>query len=179
MLPWTHVAYTWLALDLAQEQLGVVPKADYRLVGLAATGPDLFDKPLAALYFYRRYKSAVLFAHTLLVNLGVLWLVASRFRPLALYGAAFLGHALLDRLWLFPNTFYWPLRGWRFHVWGKQGSEQSEIGKAYWYAFTRRPELWGWEVGGVVALLWFVWRRRLYHWPNLRQFLRTGQPPVR
>jgi hypothetical protein len=179
VLPWTHVAYTWLALDLAQEQLGVVPKADYRLVGLAATGPDLFDKPLAALYFYRRYKSAVLFAHTLLVNLGVLWLVASRFRPLALYGAAFLGHALLDRLWLFPNTFYWPLRGWRFHVWGKQGSEQSEIGKAYWYAFTRRPELWGWEVGGVVALLWFVWRRRLYHWPNLRQFLRTGQPPVR
>ena len=173
------MAYTWLALDLAQEQLGVVPKADYRLVGLAATGPDLFDKPLAALYFYRRYKSAVLFAHTLLVNLGVLWLAASRFRPLALYGAAFLGHALLDRLWLFPNTFYWPLRGWRFHVWGKQGSEQSEIGKAYWYAFTRRPELWGWEVGGVVALLWFVWRRRLYHWPNLRQFLRTGQPPVR
>lgn len=179
MLPWTHVAYTWLALDLAQEQLGAAPKADYRLVGLAATGPDLFDKPLAALYFYRRYKSAVLFAHTLLVNLGVFWLAAGRFRPLAVYGAAFLGHALLDRLWLFPNTFYWPLRGWRFHVWGKQGSEQSEIGKAYWYAFTRRPELWGWELGGIVALLWFVWRRRLYHWPNLRQFLRTGQPPVR
>jgi hypothetical protein len=121
----------------------------------------------------------VLFAHTLLVNLGVFWLAASRFRPLAVYAAAFLGHALLDRLWLFPNTFYWPLRGWRFHVWGKQGSEQSKIGKAYWYAFTRRPELWGWELGGIVALLWFVWRRRLYHWPNLRQFLRTGQPPVR
>ncbi|MGB4978034.1 MAG: hypothetical protein WBR35_14985, partial [Anaerolineae bacterium] len=27
--------------------------------------PDLIDKPLAWAYFYRRYKAAVLFAHTL------------------------------------------------------------------------------------------------------------------
>jgi hypothetical protein len=60
-------------------------------------------------------------------------------------------------------------------VWGKRGSEQAEIGKAYWYAFTRRPELWGWEVGGVIALAWFVWRHRLYRWQNLLDFVLTGR----
>ncbi|MFN3982640.1 MAG: hypothetical protein ACK4SA_19865 [Caldilinea sp.] len=96
MLPNSHIAYTWLALDLAQEWLGVEPEADYRLIAIAAAGPDLIDKPLAAAYFYRRYKSAVLFAHTLLVNLLVLWATLGRFRSIGVYAAAFLGHALLD-----------------------------------------------------------------------------------
>jgi len=179
VLPPAHIAYTWLAVDLAQTWLGVSEETDYRLVALAATGPDLIDKPLAAAYFYRRYKSAVLFAHTLLVNLAALWLGVGRFPKFGVYLAAFLGHALLDRLWFYPDTFYWPLRGWRFHVWGKRGSEQTEIGKAYWYAFTRRPELWAWELGGLAALLLFVWRRRLYHGPTLLSFLLTGRPPTR
>ena len=175
MLPPSHIAYTWLALSLAQERYQLATDADYRLVALAATGPDLIDKPLAWAYFYKRYKSAVLFAHTLLANLFVYWLTQRNVRTLLPYGAAFLGHALLDRLCLFPNTFYWPLRGWHFHVWGKQGSEQGDIRKAYWYAFTRRPELWIWEVGGMLALAWFVWRHRLYRRRQLRHFILTGK----
>jgi inner membrane protein len=60
-------------------------------------------------------------------------------------------------------------------VWGKQGSEQEKIGKAYWAAFTRRRELWGWELGGLLALAIFVWRRRLYRRDNLIEFLLTGR----
>jgi inner membrane protein len=175
VLPPSHIAYTWLTLSLAQEHLGVAPAADYRLVALAALGPDLLDKPLAWLYFYRRYKSAVLFAHTLLAFGSVLWVILGRWPRAWLLALAYVGHGLLDRIWLFPNTFWWPLRGWRFHVWGKRGSEQSEIGKAYWYAFTRRPELWGWEVGGIMALLWFVYRHQLYDLTRLRCFLRSGK----
>ncbi|MCL4860573.1 MAG: hypothetical protein KJZ93_14250 [Caldilineaceae bacterium] len=175
MLPQSHVAYTWLTLSLAQEHLQVGEEADYRLVALAAVGPDLVDKPLAWAYFYQRYKSAVLFAHTLLAHGSVLWATARYAPQWWLYALAFVGHALLDRLWFYPSTFYWPLRGWRFHVWGKRGSEQTEISKAYWYAFTRRPELWGWELGGLLALGWFVWRRRLYQWPRLRQFIVSGK----
>ncbi len=176
MLPPSHVAYTWLALSLAQDTLDVAPEADYRLVALAAMGPDLVDKPLAWAYFYRRYHAAVLFAHTLLANIGVLWLTKRYFSRFWYYTLAFTGHALLDRLWFFPNTFYWPLRGWRFHEWRKQGSEQETIGKAYWYTFTRRPELWGWEVGGMLALLWFVWRHRLYRPRRMLDFVLTGKP---
>jgi hypothetical protein len=173
VLPLSHVAYTWLAASLVEDVLDV--DLDYRLLAVAAIGPDLVDKPLAAVYFYRKYKSAVLFAHTLLASVLVVGVTAWRWPRLWPYTLAFLGHALLDRLWLFPATFYWPTRGWRFHVWGKRGSEQEQIGKAYWYAFTRRPELWGWEVGGLVSLALFVWRRRLYRREQLTRFVRTGR----
>ena len=93
-----------------------------RVVALAAMGSDLIDKPLAAAYFYRRYKSAVLFAHTLiayaLVTLVTLWRAPRGW----VYGVAFVGHGVLDRIWHFHDTFYWPFRGRRFHVWGKRGS---------------------------------------------------------
>ena len=176
MLPQSHIAYTWAALSLAQDRFAGKPPADYRLVALAALGPDLIDKPLAWAYFYRRYKSAVLFAHTLLVHLGVLWLARRQGARLWIYAAAFIGHAVLDRLWHYPDTFYWPFRGWRFHVWGKRGSEQTEIARAYWVAFTRRRELWVWEAGGLLALAWFVWRHKLYEWRRLRHFILRGRP---
>jgi len=175
MLPPAHIAYTWLGVSLAQSAGYAQADADYRLVALAALGPDLIDKPLAWAYFYKRYKAAVLFAHTLLVHGLLFWFTAGYFQRGWLYTLAFGGHALLDRLWLFPNTFYWPLRGWHFHVWGKRGSEQSEMAKAYWVTFTRRPELWGWEVGGLIALLIFGWRHQLYRWPHLCRFVLTGQ----
>jgi inner membrane protein len=176
MLPPSHVAYTWLALSLAQKRLGIARDADYRLVALAAIGPDLIDKPLAWAYFYRRYKSAVLFAHTLLAHLAAVLLTVYRLPQFWLFTAAFVGHAVLDRIWFFPDTFYWPFRGWRFHVWGKRGSEQEEIGRAYWFAFTRRPELWVWELGGLLALIWFAWQHRLYQPRRLLDFLLTGKP---
>ena len=176
MLPQSHVAYTWLALSLAQEHLGADETIDYRLTALAAMGSDLIDKPLAWAYFYRRHRSAVLFAHTLLAYLGVfLWALRGGAR-LRHYAAAFIGHLFLDRLWHYRDTFYWPLRGWRFHMWTKQGSEQESIGSAYWYTFTRRPELWIWEVGGLLALLWFVWRHKLYRPRILVRFLLNGRP---
>ena len=176
MLPSAHVAYSWLALTLLQDSLNVAPDTDYRGVALAAMGSDLIDKPLAAAYFYRKHKAAVLFAHTLLAYVAVAALTWARWPRGAIYGVTWLGHALLDRIWFFPDTFYWPLRGWRFHVWGKQGSEQKEIGKAYWFAFTRRPELWIWEVGGLLALAWVSWRHKLYQPRRLWGFLVTGRP---
>ncbi len=177
MLPQSHVAYTWLALSLAQDTLQVAPDADYRLAAAAAMGSDLVDKPLAWAYFYRKHRSAVLFAHTLLAYLAVAALTIRRFPRGWVYGAAFLGHALLDRIWFYPDTFFWPFRGLRFHVWRKQGSEQEKIGHAYWHAFTRRRELWTWELGGLLALAWVVWRHRLYQPRRLAQFVLTGRPP--
>ena len=80
-----HVAYTWLALSVAQEAFGVAPEADYRMIALAAMGPDLVDKPLATIYFYRRYKSAVLFAHTMLASLLVFWVTVMRIPRIWVY----------------------------------------------------------------------------------------------
>jgi len=175
MLPPSHIAYSWLALSLAQERLDVAQDADYRFVALAAMGSDLIDKPLALLYFYKKYKSAVLFAHTLLAYALVFWLGMMRLKRWRLYAVAFVGHGILDRIWFFRDTFFWPFFGWRFTVWGKQGSQQEKIGQAYWVTFTRRPELWRWELGGLIALVWFVWRHRLYRLDMLRRFIVTGR----
>ena len=51
MLPQSHIAYTVAAVDLLQERVPALRALDYRLLALAATGPDIVDKPLAALYF--------------------------------------------------------------------------------------------------------------------------------
>lgn len=175
MLPQSHVTYTIAAVDLLKNKIPAFKKVDYRLLALAAMGPDLIDKPLAALYFYRRYKSAVLFAHTLIVHLAVLIFTVWKQPRWWPYLLAFNGHAILDRLWYFYDTWYWPFRGWRFHQWKKQGSEQQDIKLAYFYAFTRRPELWIWELGGILAGLWFVWHNRLYRWEPLKHLLLTGK----
>ena len=126
MLPQSHITYTVATADFLKDRLPALRKVDYRLLALMAIGPDLIDKPLATLYFYRRYKSAVLFAHTLLVHMGIFLYVIWRKPKWWPYALAFNGHAILDRLWLFHDTWYWPFRGWRFHVWRKEGSEQQE-----------------------------------------------------
>lgn len=177
MLPQSHIAYTLAAYDLLSERIPALREVDPRVIALAALGPDLVDKPLAALYFYRRYKSAVLFAHTLLAHLAALAAILWKRPWWWPYVLAFNSHIVADRLWFFPDTFFWPLRGWRFHVWRKAGSEQQDIKKAYWYAFTRRPELWAWEIGGLVVGLWWLLRHRLYEPRRLWAFLRTGRLP--
>ncbi|MCZ7572870.1 MAG: hypothetical protein M5U01_30320 [Ardenticatenaceae bacterium] len=175
MLPQSHVAYTVGAVSLLQKKVPALRSIDYRLVALAAVGPDLIDKPLAYVHFYKKYKSAVLFAHTLISHLALLVATLGWARSLWPYALAFNGHALLDRLWFFPDTWYWPFRGWHFHVWRKRGSEQEDIKLAYWYAFTRRPELWGWELGGLLVALWFVLANGLTRPERLLPFLRTGR----
>jgi inner membrane protein len=177
LLPPSHIAYTWITLSLAQDVLDIDPDADYRLVALAAIAPDLIDKPLAWAYFYRKYKAAVLFAHTLLFNAIVLWVALRRFPVALTYVLALVGHSGLDRLWLFPDTFFWPLRGWRFHVWQRSGEDRGKLRRAYLHTFTTRPGLWLWELGGLLALAWFVRKHRLYRPENLLWFAISGKPP--
>ncbi|MEM7530968.1 MAG: hypothetical protein AAF639_02225 [Chloroflexota bacterium] len=187
MLPPSHIAYTWLGLSLAQEHLDAPQDIDYRWMAVAAVGSDLVDKPLALAYFYKRYKSAVLFAHTLIAYLSVILFAYQKAKgteqtqekkTIWIFALAIVGHGVCDRIWDFHDTFYWPFRGWRFHVWGKEGGKQEDIGQAYWVTFTRRPELWIWEVGGLLALLWFAWRHRLYRPRRLLNFLLTGRIPT-
>lgn len=172
MLPPSHVAYTAAVCDLLSKKIPELKDLDYRLLALAAMGPDILDKPLALLYFYRKYKAAVLFAHTLLVHLVVLGYTLWKQPRGWPYLLAFNGHALLDRLWFFPNTWYWPFLGWRFTVWH---NNQAELGNAYWHAFTRRLDLLVWEAGGLLAAAWFIRRHRLYNLKRLRRMLRTGK----
>jgi hypothetical protein len=129
MLPQSHVAYTWLTLSLAQEHLDIAPDADYRLVAIAAMGSDVVDKPLAWAHFYEKYKSAVLFAHTLII-LRICRHPDHRQAAAVLdLRAAFVGHAILDRIWLFPIHLLLALARLAFSCLGQAGSEQEKIGR--------------------------------------------------
>lgn len=92
---------------------------DYRLVLLGAVLPDIIDKPLGGIIFKDALGSGRAFAHTLLFLLllvlaGVI--VQWKWRKtwlLILAGGDFV-HLLLDKIWLLPETLFWPVYGWSF-----------------------------------------------------------------
>lgn len=178
MLPPSHIVYTLTALQFAQRKLGLFRDADYRLVALGSIMPDLLDKPLAAAYFYKHQRAALLYAHTLIANLAVLLITLWRFPHKLVYALAYISHGIEDRLWYFPQTLYWPLRGWQFHRWTGRGSEHNAMQNAYITAFTRRPEIIIYEAGALLAGLWFLLSNKLYQPTRLLYFLKTGKLPM-
>jgi len=172
MLPPAHIELTWAAFSFLQKR-GLFKKLDYRLLALASLLPDIIDKPLAV-FVFSNSKAALLFSHTLLAHLLV-WVgvAVNRGRGLP-YALAFSGHLIADRIWEFPQTFLFPLRGWRFHRWRDVGSP-----KAFWRAYIEvikeHPELVAYEVMGILALLWMARDRKLNSWQRWKRFILKGR----
>ena len=175
MLPPTHVAYTLVTLSEIQNNSDYFEDADYRLVALAALGPDLLDKPLSWAYFHQKYRSGRFFAHTLIVHLAVLLYTLWKAPHKLVYALAFNGHAVADRMWFYKKTWYWPMKGWSFS--GRRNGNEKPLGilLSYWYAVTQLRRLFDWDVGGIVALLWFIARNRLWERKRFMHLVRTGR----
>ncbi|MCS7286716.1 MAG: hypothetical protein RMK30_02730 [Anaerolineae bacterium] len=152
MLPLAHIGLSLATFGFLRKK-GFFKGLDYKKVALAAILPDLIDKPLA-IFVFPESKSALLFSHTLLLHLAV-WvgIALKNWRNLP-YALAFSGHLILDRIWEFPQTFFFPFRGWSFHRWRDVGSPEA-FGKAYFEVMMEHPELLVGEVVGIIALLWF------------------------
>ncbi len=157
MLPLAHIGLSLATFGLLRKK-GLFRKIDYRKVALSSILPDLIDKPMAV-FVFPESRSALLFSHTLILHLAVwLWTALKGWRNLP-YALAFTGHLLLDRIWEFPQTFFFPFRGWSFHRWRDVGSPGA-FGKAYFEVTLEHPELVVGEIAGLIALLWFF-RERL------------------
>ena len=171
MLPSAHVEFTW-ALFGFLERRGFLKKPDYRLLALASVLPDVVDKPLAV-FAFPESQAALLFSHTLLAHLLVWAWVLKRGRRWWPYALALSGHLVADRIWKFPQTFLFPLRGWHFHRWRDVGSP-----KAFWRAYVEvigeHPELIAYELAGLAALVWFAKSRGLNSLRRWWRFLRQG-----
>lgn len=175
MLPQSH-AFIALALQKwLRDHVPHFPDADYRTVALAAMLPDLIDKPLAV-YVFPELKAGLLFAHAPVFHLMILLLFARGRRAWLPYALAFTSHIIGDRIWFFHDTFWFPLRGFRFHQWQHIGDPQS-FGKAYKELFARRPALFLYELGALFVLVWFVRSAGLIHRRALWRFLLTGRIP--
>ena len=92
---------------------------DIRLLLAGSMLPDIIDKPVGHYFFDSTFHNGRIFSHTLL------FLVVLLVAGLLLYGkmgkswllalaAGVLAHLMLDSMWLTPQTFWWPLHGWRF-----------------------------------------------------------------
>ncbi|NLE76486.1 MAG: metal-dependent hydrolase [Chloroflexi bacterium] len=177
MLPTAHVELTWGALRCLQQRLpGRLANVDYRGVAAAAILPDLIDKPLA-IWVLPHSGAALLWAHTLLVHAGLwLTLLARRAWGWLPYALAFSGHLAADRMWGFPQTLLWPLRGRQFHQWRHVGTPQ-EFAQAYRDIVREEPKLVLFEVAGLLTLGWLVWRHCLWQPRRLWRFVASGRLP--
>ena len=94
-------------------------RMDLRMLVLGALLPDLIDTPIG-LFFYDRLHGGRLFTHSLLLAVIVMVVVVAttrRGRPRKMWMPLAIGlllHALLDAMWLDPETLWWPLLGWGF-----------------------------------------------------------------
>lgn len=175
MLPPAHVQLTWGMLNTIQRRWRTFRRADYRLIALAAILPDLIDKPLA-IFAFPHWNATLLFSHTLLAHLGVWGLAAAtgRLRRGLPYLLAFSGHLVADRIWRFPRTLFWPLRGRGFEKWKNVGSPKA-FGQAYFRALFEYPYLTLAEIAGIIATVWLIRDRKLTTGARLWRFLRTGR----
>lgn len=175
MLPSAHIEFTWAVLNALQRRAGLFTDADYRLMALAATLPDLVDKPLAT-FVLTDEDAALLFGHTALLHGGVwasAW-AAGKLEQALPYLLAFSGHLLADRMWSFSQTLCWPFKGRRFHQWQHVGSPQAIL-QAYFDIIRHEPLLITFEALGALLLAWVILDRGLWQRPALVDFLRSGR----
>ncbi|MEJ5186278.1 MAG: metal-dependent hydrolase [Candidatus Geothermincolales bacterium] len=87
----------------------------FRWFLLGSLLPDLVDKPLGKVIFGGYFQNGRIFFHTLLVlslflAVGVILWRKGDIRVISL-AAGMAVHLLLDGLWTFPETAFWPLLG--------------------------------------------------------------------
>lgn len=145
---------------------------DYRLVVVGSLLPDLIDKPIGRLILAGVFQNGRLYAHTLfflamLSLFGILYW--SRFGRMSLLILA-LGsavHDVLDMMWLYPETLYWPLYGWRFPLRGEDWFH-GIFGK-----LLSDPAVYLLEITGGIIVGYFA--ATLICQKEVRSFLLTGQ----
>jgi hypothetical protein len=145
------------------------PRVDYRIVVAASLLPDIIDKPLGRIFFKERFGSGRLYAHTLLLNVGlfcVLFFMRGRIkRQFVLVPISSLLHLAEDGMWSNPRTFWWPLFGTKFALDRSHGS--------FMHSFLR-PGLILEEVVGLLLLAWLFGSHGKLNREGFRTFVKTG-----
>ncbi|SES76898.1 LexA-binding, inner membrane-associated putative hydrolase [Methanococcoides vulcani] len=139
---------------------------DYRFIALGALLPDLIDKAIGRVLFEDVFASGRLFAHTLVFVIVILVAGYVYFRQrgdsriMLVAGASFL-HLLEDRMWMTPQTFFWPIFGWEFAQGCSCGSFLDYFMNIVKHVYS--PDLsfaLVSEVIGLLAILFLVYEHR-------------------
>lgn len=146
---------------------------DYRLVLLGSMLPDIIDKPLGGLVLRETLGNGRIYCHTLLFlllfsGMGLfLWFTRRKSWLLVLAGGVF-SHHVLDSMWLWPQTFLWPIYGWGF----AKGDPAGWFWRWLESLFTK-PHVFIPELIGAAILACFACK--LIQRKNLREFITAGR----
>lgn len=100
--------------DMGSSQRSTTSWLDYRFLLLGSLLPDIIDKPLGLIYGGGRDLCHSLFFTILILAVGV-FLYRLRKSPwLLCIALGCIVHVLLDSMWLYKSSFFWPLFGWGF-----------------------------------------------------------------
>jgi hypothetical protein len=149
--------------------------------------PDLIDKPIGALIFVGTFHNSRIFAHTLLFSLILLIAGAALYRrrqktAVLTLGLAALFHVVLDKPWVFPETFLWPFLNIKAAL--SAGDKWLGVLISFPYKFDdwiennlnnllKNPTPFVFELLGLAVLVYFficLLRRK-----KLKEFIKTGR----
>lgn len=142
---------------------------DIRLLILGSLIPDIIDKPVGLPLI----GSGKIFCHSLLFLILIsasgwcLWHFRKKNWLLLISGGT-LVHLLLDRMWLWPRVFFWPLYGWTF----PRGIFDDWLPNI-WHALLTMPSVYIPELTGAIIILYFA--IILIHRKRVSAFIRYGQ----
>ncbi len=134
----------------------VADNIDIRILLVGSLLPDIVDKPVGVFLFRAIFDNGRIVCHTLLftivIMLAGLYLYRSRGKTwLLVLSFGSLMHIMLDKMWLYPRTFLWPLYGLAF----------EKVGVENWlyyisHALVTDPPTFISELIGAAILFWFA-----------------------
>ncbi len=147
---------------------------DIRVLLIGSLLPDIIDKPLGQVIFHNTISSGRIFCHTVLFLLLIiipgtyLYIKCKRNLLLVLSFGTFT-HLIFDKMWLAPDTLFWPLYGWSFP---RGDSNIVLFFKNMLIELISSPGTYISEITGAIVLLVFTWR--LIKLKSLNNFIRKG-----
>lgn len=146
--------------------------ADYRWILIGSLLPDIIDKPVGHLLLGEALNNGRLYAHTLIFLLLIaalgFYFLRRRKRPeIMLLASCCFVHYVLDSMWRYPETLFWPLYGWGFPV--RQGIWLDKV----FHRLVSDPFVYVPEIIGFIIIAHLV--IRLSGHKKMRLFLKTGR----
>lgn len=178
--------YENLTQDFSGKEDGV--KIDYRYVLVGAMLPDFVDKPLVLMLSNAPVHSARYIAHSLtfallLLLLSAIFIISFKSSKLLILTACSYLHLFLDKMWLYPKVFLWPLYYLKFK--NKSISTISngvikKIENAYvsvadidWLSVYSKPEIYIPELIGLAFIIYYL--IKLIFKNEFKGFIETGK----
>ncbi len=131
---------------------------DLRLLITGSLLPDIIDKPLGLILLSRVIGYGRIYFHTLifLLIISIAGMIVYRRRRhgwILTLAIGVLSHLLLDEMWFYPRTLFWPLYGWAF-----PRENVADYVSILLHELTTEPKVYIPEALGLLIVLFFIVR---------------------